>query len=81
MKTSKWTRPINDDQMMGINPVIIAAIKRNDQYGVFGNEAFVKTEVIIHAYREVGTALQVSLESRWRIAGLPTIIKFKTVYL
>lgn len=79
MKKTKWQRPICDDQMLGINPVIIAAIKKNDHSGVFGNEAFVKTKVIIHSYREIGTALEVCLESHWMIEGLPTIIKFKTV--
>lgn len=81
MKKTEWFRSINDDPMMGINHVIINAIKRNDQYGVFGNEAFVKTTVYIHSYREIGTALEVNVESHWKVDGLPTIIKFIKVFI
>ena len=76
MKKSKWMKPICDDPMMGINPVIISALKRSSQScRVFGNEAFIDTEVIIHSYREIGTALEVIVEARWTVRdlGLTTV--------
>lgn len=82
MKKSKWMKPICDDQMMGINMAIIKEIRRSCQsVRVIGNEAFVKTDLIIHGYREVGTALEVSVEAHWKIPGLPTTIKFANIVI
>ena len=78
LKRSKWMKPICDDPMLGINPVIISALKRSSQScRVFGNEAFIDTEVIIHSYREIGTALEVSVEARWTVRDLRlTTVRF-----
>lgn len=81
MIKSTWHRPTNNDQQSGINACIIEYIRKNDIDGVFGNSAFVKTDVIIHGYRENGASLEVVVESHWKIDGLPTIIKFKNVVL
>ncbi|MGL5308108.1 MAG: hypothetical protein ACRC9Y_18600 [Aeromonas veronii] len=81
MKKSKWMKPICNDQMMGMNHALINELKRSCQsYMVYGNEAFIDTEVVIHGYREVGTALEVSVEARWSVRGTNhTSIRFVNV--
>ena len=83
MKKSKWMKPICDDQMMGMNHALISELKRSCQScRVFGNEAFIDTEVIIHGYREIGTALEVSVEARWTVRGIGhTTIRFVNVII
>lgn len=83
MKKSKWMKPLCDDQMLGINPYIISAIKKSCQScRVFGNEAFVDNEVIIHGYREIGTALEVSVEARWKLRGVNhTSVRFMNIVI
>lgn len=62
MKTTKWQKSINDDQMMGINYWLCKAVMRHkDRLGCFYNDEYVK-RIVIHSYREEGTALVINAE-------------------
>lgn len=66
VKTSPWHKPV--EEIGGINALIQDNIRKLDVHGILGNGSF-PCEIRVHAYREVGTALEVSLETRTDILG------------
>ena len=79
LPTSKYIKPLCNDRNLGINPILISAIKRWDYLGIF-NVNFCDIEPVVHCYREIGTAVEVILEVRYRSHfDNSTRVKFFTV--
>lgn len=64
MKTTQWRAPVAE--CGGINDLIVTAYRQQRDCDTSS------VEVVVHAYREVGTSLEASLEVRYWTSGYDT---------
>lgn len=63
LKKTNWMSPISNDMNMGISPALVNHVKRNlHRIGIYPREFDLVKRVVIHSYRENGTALEMNVE-------------------
>lgn len=78
MKTTHWRKPITDVLHTGMDALIYSAYKKSH----FDSSASVfSEEFIVHAYREIGTAVEASIEVRVKnpLTNKVMLIKFMNI--
>lgn len=64
MESTQWRKPIVSAHQGGMNAIIARSLAASPYAHLLGN-GYYSPEVTVHAYREVGTAVEAAIEIRF----------------
>lgn len=79
MKTSYWMKPVAS--IGGINKLITDRLIHDSRFIITSPDLYDLVDIIVHCYREEGTALRVVYEAHFHFVGEQSVIRFGTSWL